>query len=252
MNNDNRHFEYVLRIADNCLIYGQRLSEWCGHGPALEEDIALANTSLDYLGQATNILKYAAQLEGKGGDEDSLAFLRDVEEFRNLLMVELPNGDYAFTIARQFFFSTWYMLFLEKLKTSSDEFLRGFSEKAIKEVKYHVQHSTDWMLRMGDGTLESHNKLQTAVNALWEYTPELFMQDECDQWAIDNGIGVDNASIQTEWKKIVEDVLNEATILIPAYGWGQRGGKQGKHTEFLGFILAEMQYLQRVYPGAKW
>lgn len=252
MKAENPLLEYVLRIADSALIYGQRLSEWCGHGPALEEDIALSNTALDYLGQATSLLKYAAVIEGKGRDEDALAFLREVADFKNLLITELPNGNYANTISRQFFFSSWYLLFLEKLQSSRDEFLSGFAQKSLKELRYHVQHASDWMLRMGDGTEVSHQRLQDAVNALWEYTPEFFMMDELDQWAIENGIGVDCAEIETEWRSRIQQVLLEATLEIPANGWGQRGGRIGKHTEHLGFVLAEMQHMQRSFPGAKW
>lgn len=252
MNLSNPLFEYLLRIADNSLIYGQRLSEWCGHGPVLEEDIALTNTSLDYIGQATNLLKYAAEIEGEGRDEDALAFLRDAEEYRNLLITELPNGDYANTIARQFLFSSWYLLFLEKLKFSTNVFLAGFAEKSIKEVRYHVQHSSDWMLRMGDGTEESHQRIQNAVDQLWVYTPEFFMSDELDSWALQGGVGVDLSSLESKWNEHVKNILTEATLAIPNDGWGHRGGRQGKHTEHLGFILADMQYLQRTFPGAKW
>lgn len=245
-------FEYVLRIADNSLIYGQRLSEWCGHGPVLEEDIALANTSLDYIGQATNLLKYAAEIEGKGRSEDDIAFLRDAWDFKNLLIVELPNKDYAYTIARQFFFAHWYLLFLEELKSSSNEFLKGFAEKSIKEIRYHVQHASDWMLRLGDGTEESHERIQNAVNQLWEFTPEFFMMDELDQWAISENIGVNCEVFKAQWRHNIESVISEATLVLPPDAWGQRGGKIGKHTEYLGLMLAEMQFLQRAYPGAKW
>lgn len=246
------HFQYALRIADNCLIYGQRLSEWCGHGPVLEEDIALSNTALDYLGQATHLLKYAGEMEGAGRDEDQLAFLRDADEYRNLLITELPNGDYSYTIARQFLFSNWYLLFLEKLKGSRDAFLAGFAEKSIKEVRYHVQHASDWVLRMGDGTAESHQRIQESFHKLWEFTPEFFMMDELDQQALQSGIGVDCAALQSEWLQKITTVIEEATLVVPAEVWGQRGGRQGKHTEYLGFILSDMQYLQRTYPNAKW
>jgi ring-1,2-phenylacetyl-CoA epoxidase subunit PaaC len=245
-------FEYVLRIADNALIYGQRLSEWCGHGPVLEEDIALANTSLDYIGQATNLLKYAAELEGKGRTEDDIAFLRDAWDFKNLLIVELPNNDYAYTIARQFFFAHWYLLFLEELQSSSNEFLKGFAEKSIKEIRYHVQHASDWMLRLGDGTEDSHARMQNAVNQLWEFTPEFFMMDELDQWAIAENIGVNCEGFKAQWRHNIESVITEATLVLPPDAWGQRGGRSGKHTEYLGLMLAEMQFLQRAYPGAKW
>lgn len=250
--NKEQQFEYLLRIADNVLIHGQRISEWCGHGPVLEEDIALSNTALDSLGQATNLLKHAAELEGKGRDEDQIAFLRDASEYKNLLLVELPNGDYATTIAKQFFFAQFYELFLEKLKSSTDEFLRGFAEKSIKEVRYHVQHSSSWVIRLGDGTAESKQRIQTAIDALWEFTPECFMEDDLDKAAADSGYGVALSSIKEAWHTKVKETLEEATLQMPAEGWGQRGGKQGRHTEHLGYILAEMQHLQRAYPGAKW
>ncbi len=247
-----QQLEYLLRLADNALIHGQRLSEWCGHGPALEEDIALSNTALDLMGQTSNLLKHAAELEGKGRDEDQIAFLRDAWDFRNLLLLEQPNGDYAHTIAKQFFFSQFYELFLEKLKSSDDEFLRGFAEKSIKEVRYHLQHSSSWIVRMGDGTEESKQRIQAAIDALWEYTPEFFMEDELDQVAVASGYGVALSSIKEMWYAAVKQILEEATLQMPAEGWGQRGGKQGRHTEHLGYVLAEMQFLQRAYPGAKW
>jgi ring-1,2-phenylacetyl-CoA epoxidase subunit PaaC len=250
--NKQQQFEYLLRIADNALIHGHRLSEWCGHGPVLEEDIALTNTALDLIGQATNVLKYAAEVEGAGRDEDQIAFLRDAWDFRNLLLVEQPNGDYAHTIAKQFFFSTYYVLFLEKLMQSGDEYLKAFAEKSIKEVRYHVQHASNWVVRMGDGTDESKQRIQNAINALWEYTPEFFMEDELDAAAKSSGYGVDLVALKDAWHHIVKNTLDEATVILPEEGWGQRGGKQGKHSEHLGYILAEMQFLQRAYPGAKW
>jgi ring-1,2-phenylacetyl-CoA epoxidase subunit PaaC len=252
MTSDQKKIEYILRIADNTLILGQRLSEWCGHGPVLEEDIALSNISLDYFGQATHLLKYAAEIEGKGRDEDDFAFLRDDIEFRNLLMVELPNGDYAFTIARQFFFSAWYQLYLEKLCQSKDEYFQGFAAKSLKEVKYHLQHASDWVIRMGDGTDESKQRIKKAVSDINDFLPEFFMTDELDEWARVEGIITDITSLKEDWNKLVLDVFTVAGLELPAAGWGQRGGKMGRHTEHLGFILAEMQHLQRSYPGAKW
>lgn len=245
-------FDYVLRLADTSLIYGQRISEWCGHGPVLEEDIALSNTALDYLGQATNLFKYAAEIEGGTRDEDQIAFVRDLPEYRNLLMVELPNGDYAVTIARHFLFSQYYFLFLEQLQKSGNEFLSGFAQKSIKEVRYHLEHSSNWVKRMGDGTEESHNRIQKAINQLWEYTGEFFDMDELDTKMLNAGIGVDNASLKTTWRTRVEAVATEATLSVPADGWHHSGSKSGKHTEHLGYILAEMQYLQRTFPNAKW
>jgi len=245
-------FDYVLRLADTSLIYGQRLSEWCGHGPVLEEDIAMSNTALDYLGQATNLFKYASELEGNIRDEDQIAFVRDLSEYHNLLIVEIPNGDYAVTIARHFLFSQFYFLFLEQLQNSKNEFLSGFAQKSIKEVTYHLEHSGNWVKRMGDGTEESHNRIQKAINQLWEYTGEFFDMDELDKNMLEVGIAVDNAALQSEWKSRIVEVLEEATLLLPADGWHHSGSKSGKHTEHFGFILVEMQYLQRTFPGAKW
>lgn len=244
--------EFLFRLADTSLIYGQRLSEWCGHGPALEEDIALANTALDYLGQATLVFKHIATVENENKTEDDYAFLRDVPAFRNLLITELPNGDYAFTIGRQFLFTTWYYLYLQELTKSADEFVKAFAEKSLKEVRYHWQHSSDWTKRLGDGTEESHQRMQQAIDSLWEYTGEFFDMDETDQQMADAGVDTDHAALRTEWKRIVSAILEEATLKVPADGWYHKGSKKGSHTEHLGFILAEMQYLQRTYPGAKW
>jgi ring-1,2-phenylacetyl-CoA epoxidase subunit PaaC len=245
-------FKYILRWADNSLIHGQRLAQWCGHGPVLEEDIALTNTALDYIGQATNLYKYAAQIEGAGRDEDQIAFLRDEWEYYNLILLEQPNGDYAYTIARQFLFSTWYYLVLVEMAESKDEFFSGFATKSAKELKYHVVHSRDWVLRMGDGTEESNQRIQTAIDAVWAYLPEMFEMDALDNRMVEHGIGVDFKKIQPLWRTQVEAVLGEATLRTPADGWGHSGGKNGKHSEHLGYILAEMQFLQRAYPGAKW
>lgn len=250
MNMDQK--EYYLTIADTLLILGQRLSEWCGHGPAIEEDIALSNVALDYIGQATSLYKEIAQRDGQGKTEDDYAFLRDAWEFRNVLMVEIPNGDYAKTIARQFVFSTWYYHFLEQLEKSSDEFLQGFAQKSIKEVRYHFQHSRDWILRLGGGTEESHLRLQNAVNELWEFTGELLMNSSHEAKALELSIGVDNVVLKDTFDRIVAAVFQEAGIVIPEGIWMQKGGKEGKHSEHLGFILAEMQFLQRAYPNSKW
>jgi ring-1,2-phenylacetyl-CoA epoxidase subunit PaaC len=244
--------KYVLRWADNSLIHGQRLAEWCGHGPALEEDIALTNTSLDYIGQATHLYKYAAELEGLGRDEDQIAFLRDASDYYNLIILEQPNGDYAFTIARQFLFASWYHMVLEQMKQTSNEFLSGFAEKSIKEVKYHVVHARDWILRMGDGTEESHDRIQLAISTIWEYTPEMFEMDDLDRRILEAGIGVDVAALRPAWRQMVESIFAEATLETPSDAWGHSGGKRGQHSEHLGFILADMQFLQRTYPGAKW
>ncbi len=244
--------EYYLIIADSLLILGQRLSEWCGHGPAIEEDIALSNVALDYIGQATSLYKEIALKENLGKSEDDYAFLRDAWEYRNVLIVEIPNGDYAKTIARQFVFSTWYYHFLEELEKSNDAFLQGFAQKSIKEVRYHFQHSRDWILRMGGGTEESHRRLQDALNELWEFTGELMTNSAHEMEAIAKGIGVDNVALKDTFDRIVSAVFQEANVTVPADIWMQKGGKEGKHSEHLGFILAELQFLQRAYPNSKW
>jgi ring-1,2-phenylacetyl-CoA epoxidase subunit PaaC len=246
------YYTYLLRLADDTLILGQRLSEWCGHGPILEEDIALSNIALDYVGQSTNLYKYLATLSNDGSDEDSIALTRMESEYLNALMLELPNGDYATTIARQYYYSSFYLLFLEQLKTSSDSFLSGFAEKSIKEVKYHLQHATDWVLRLGDGTPESHSRMQHAVNSLWPYLGELFADDELDVQAKAEGWGVSRVALKTSWTDRLNAVFAEAGLTVPSEEWYHSGGRKGRHTEHMGYLLAEMQFLQRAYPGAKW
>ena len=245
-------FEYVLRFGDNCLILSQRLGEWCGHGPILEEDIALTNFALDLLGHARFWLSYAAELECAGRDEDQLAFLRDSGEFRNLLLVEQENGDFAETIARQFYFDAWHLAMLDKLRGSADARVSAIAEKAAKEVKYHLQRSKDWVIRLGDGTAESKRRMQAAVDRLWMYTGEMFEVDAIDQEILDCGVGVDLSVIREEWMERVGRVLEEATLVVPTATWMQRGGKQGIHTERLGYVLSEMQTMQRSYPGLQW
>lgn len=245
-------FKYTLSIADNALILGQRLSEWCGHGPVLEQDMALTNIALDFMGQARSLFQYAAEVEGKGRSEDDLAFLRDVWDFRNLLLLEQPNKDFAYTICRQFLFDAYNYYFFKALKNSKDEQLAAIAEKSLKEVTYHLRWSSEWMIRLGDGTEVSHNKIQKALNDLWAYTGELMIPDEVDERMIEAGIGVDLKTIQPLWTEKVESILQEATLTKPEDAWMQSGGKQGRHTEHLGFLLAEMQYLQRAYPGQEW
>lgn len=228
------------------------MSEWCGHGPVLEEDIALANVALDLLGQARFWLSYAAEVEGAGRDEDQLAFLRDAGAFRNVLLVEQPNGDYATTTARQFFFDNWHCLLLEKLKSSKDSRVAAIAAKALTEASYHFERSRDWVIRLGDGTEESHRRLQTAVADLWPYTGELFEMDDIDREMLEFGIGSDLAALREPWSLRTKQTLNEATLEMPGGEWMHRGGKRGVHTERLGYILAEMQFLQRAYPGARW
>lgn len=227
--------EYCLRLADDRLILGHRLSEWCGHAPILEEDIALANIALDLIGQAN--LFY-----GLVGDPDQLAYLRDAIEYRNVLMVELPKGDFAFTIVRQFLFSVAALHEMEALSRNANVDVAGIAAKAAKEIRYHVRHARDWILKLGDGTEESHRRAQDAVNALWRYTGELFLRDAVDGPELD----------EARWRETVADVLGRATLKIPDDGYMQRGGRQGRHTEFLGHLLSEMQILQRSHPGATW
>ena len=246
-------FEYLLRLADNDLILSQRLSQWCGKGPALEEDMALTNVALDLIGQATHWFDYAAEIEGAGRDADKLAFLRDAHDFRNLLLVEQPNGNYADTIARQFYFDAWHYHLLEKLAASSDERIAGIAEKALKEVAYHLRRSGDLVVRLGDGSELSHQRMQAAVDDLWMYTDEMFQADAVEQAMVEQGIAPDPASLREPWINYVCEVFQEATLTVPPMNaWMQNGGKQGKHTENLGYILAEMQFLQRAYPGASW
>ena len=252
MAHDQALFEYLVRLGDNCLILSQRLSEWCGHGPVLEEDIALTNVALDLLGHARFWLSYAGEIEGIGRDEDQLAFLRDSGDFRNVLLVEQPNGDYAVTTARQFYFDVWHSLVLKKVQHSSDARVAEIAAKALKEVTYHVERSRDWVVRLGDGTLESHQRMQSAVDDLWMYTGELFEMDALDQEIVRRSIGADLRALREPWLTELQKTFSEATLIVPSVKWMQRGGKQGVHTEKLGYILAEMQFLQRAYPGAQW
>lgn len=252
MNSTEKKFEYLLRLGDSSLIIGHRLSEWCGHGPILEEDIALINIALDFVGNATSILEYAATVEGKGRTADDLAYLRDEREYRNLLITEQPNGDYAFTIARQFLFDTYMFFLYEELKSSKDETLAAIAVKSHKEITYHLRHTSEWMLRLGDGTAESHERLQNAVNELWMFTAEMFDMDEVDAVLIKEGIVPDLTAIKEKWEKKVKEVLAEATLEIPTTTFKQKGSREGKHSEHLGFLLAEMQYVHRAHPDAKW
>lgn len=243
---------YLLRLGDDRLVLGHRLSEWCGHAPILEEDIALANIALDLVGQANLLLTLAAASENQGRDADALAYLRDAIDYRNLLLVELPIGDFAVTIARQFLFSTYNMLQSDALRRSANADLAGIATKAHKESKYHVRHSGDWMLKLGDGTEESHRRLQAAIDDLWRYTGELFLTDDVERRLVESKIGVDSSTLERPWAEHVRDVLRRAGITTPEVKWMQRGGREGRHTEHLGLMLAEMQVLQRQHPGASW
>ncbi len=245
--------DYVRRLGDNALVLSQRLSEWCGKGPALEEDMALINVSLDLIGQARLWLSYAGELEGQGRGEDQLAFLRDAHQFHNLLLVELPNGSYADTLARQFLFDVWHYFLLQGLCQSDDARIVEIAQKCLKEVTYHVRRSTDLVVRLGDGTEESHRRMQAAIDDLWMYTGELFTPDALDTAMQQQGLAPALDELQQKWQLHVAEVLQLATLRMPAAGlWMQSGGKQGRHTEHLGYLLAEMQFLQRSYPGAAW
>ncbi len=246
-------YAWLLRSGDSALILSQRLTEWCGKGPVLEEDMALANVALDLMGQARLWLSYAAEHEGEGSDEDSLAFLRDVTAFRNLLLVEQPNGDYAETLMRQFFFDCWHYHQLQSLQTSVDPRVAEIAAKSIKEVTYHLRRSGDLVVRLGDGSEESHRRMQAAADRLWAFTGEAFIDDDIDRQAAADGIAPLPSGLREAWLADVSHVFVEATLLLPsADAWMQSGGKQGRHTEHLGFLLAEMQFLQRAYPGAQW
>jgi ring-1,2-phenylacetyl-CoA epoxidase subunit PaaC len=245
-------FEYLLRLGDTQLVLGHRLSEWCGHGPALEEDLALANIALDLIGQARMLLQYAGTVEGLGRSEDDLAYLRDGRDYRNLLLAEQPNGHYGDTIVRQFLFDAFAVELWADLTHSSDAQVAAIAAKAVKEHQYHWRHSSGWMVRLGDGTDESHGKMQASLERLWPYTGEMLSADEIDEAMRDARIGPDLATIAPRWSSRISAVLAEATLTRPEDGWMHRGGKRGRHSEHLGHLLAEMQSVHRAYPGASW
>ena len=275
MSNKNSLLDYTLRLADDALIIGHRLSEWCGHGPILEQDIAITNTALDHLGRARSLFQYAADqfnslpVEAKkdvftsvslqtkiasGGaiGEDDLASLRDGWDFRNALLLEQPNTDWAYTVGRSFFYDVFNFLFFTEMVKSQDETLSSIAEKSLKEVTYHLRWSSEWVVRLGDGTEESHVRMQQAVNELWMYTGELFEANDTDKAMQEQGIGPDLALLKDAWTKHVQAVFEEATITIPTGTWMQQGGKNGSHSEHLGYILTELQFMQRAYPGMEW
>jgi ring-1,2-phenylacetyl-CoA epoxidase subunit PaaC len=243
---------YALRRADDALILGHRLSEWCGHAPMLEEDMALANMGLDLLGQARELYSYAAKVEGRGNDEDKLAYLRDVRQYRNLLLLEQPNGDFARTMARQFFYAAFADLYWRAMMKSDDATLAAIAAKSEKESAYHLRHCSEWMVRLGDGTEESHARAQTAVDDLWAFTGEMFEVCDSERELIDAGIAVDPAALRAQWLKTVSAVVNEATLALPKSNWMQQGGRSGRHSEHLGHLLSELQSMQRTFPGATW
>jgi ring-1,2-phenylacetyl-CoA epoxidase subunit PaaC len=245
-------FEYLLRLGDDRLVLGHRLSEWCGHGPILEEDIALANIALDLIGEANLLLKLAASVEGNGRTEDTLAYFRDAIDFRNALIVELPKGDFGFTIVRQFLFSVYSALQMEALLRSRNAELAGIAAKAIKETRYHVRHSAQWVVTLGGGTDESRARSQRALDELWRYTGELFAADDVDRAVAASGEGVAPSTLEAKWKEQVLAVIDRAGLRVPDAGYMQHGGREGRHTEHLGHMLSEMQILARSHPGASW
>ena len=259
----NAPADYLLHLADNALILGQRNAEWCGHGPILEEDIALANNSLDLIGQARLLYQRAAEWLGEGATEDSLAYFRDVPDFLNYTLVELPHSsallptaasdrDFATTIVRNFFYSAFMVLLWDRLQSSSDSQLAAIAGKSLKEVRYHLRHARDWLVRMGDGSAESHARAQSAVDHLFAYTQEFWTPSAHEQAAVQTGLGSDVAALQADWNAIVDAALSEATLQRPAVGGFVPTGKQGVHSEHLGFVLAQMQSLARAHPNATW
>lgn len=245
-------FDYLLRLGDDRLILGHRLSEWCGHGPILEEDIALANIALDCIGQAIAFLKLAGEMEGKGRSEDDLAYFREAIDYKNLMLLEQPKGDFAYTIARQFVFDVCSYHLFEELQYSAFDELAAIAAKSLKEVRYHLRHSSQWVLRLGDGTEESHQRVQNAFEDLWRFTGEMFQSDEIEKRLAAQKIVPEPASLKPKWVKMVDDILTEATLSVPADGYMISGSRQGRHSEYLGHILSEMQILPRSYPGAEW
>jgi ring-1,2-phenylacetyl-CoA epoxidase subunit PaaC len=243
---------YTLRRADDALILGHRLSEWCGHAPMLEEDMALSNIALDLLGQARELYSYAAKVEGKDNDEDKFAYLRDVRQYRNLLLVEQPNGDFAHTLVRQFFYSAFADLYWRAMMKSADATLAAIAAKSEKESAYHLRHSSEWIVRLGDGTEESHSRTQTAIDHLWAFTGEMFATDDSERGLIDEVVAIDPATLRQPWLKTVSTVVSEATLDLPKNDWMQQGGRSGRHSEHLGHLLSELQSMQRSFPGATW
>lgn len=248
----NPLFEYLLRLGDDRLVLGHRVSEWCGHGPILEEDIAMANIALDLIGHAQSILALAGTVEGQGRDEDALAYFRDGTAYRNALLVEQPNGDFAVTMVRQFFFDAYSVLLWDQLAKCTHEPLAAIAAKSLKEDKYHLRHSSEWVVRLGDGTNESHARAQAAVDLLWKFTGELFERDAVDDAVAAQGVVVDMAALRALWESLVNDVFVRATLTQPAEGGQRSGGRRGRHGEALGHMLATMQSVARAHPGASW
>jgi len=249
----NEHLiEYVKRLADDALILGHRISEWCSHAPFLEEDIALANVALDYIGRSRLYYQYAAALIGDDTSEDDLAYMRDQRDFHNLLIVELPRGNFAYSMVRQLTMDAYNTEYLDALRHSRDTTLAAIAEKASKETRYHLRRSRDWILRLGDGTPESHDKTQAALEELWGYTHELFDLDPVETALLEAGIAVDTPALKARWLSTISTTLEAATLTLPEDDWAVRGGRTGYHTENLGHLLTDMQSVHRAYPGQQW
>ena len=248
----NNLYNYILSIADNSLILAQRLGELCGHGPTLETDIAGTNISLDLIGQTRNYYQYAAKVQGEGKSEDDLAFLRLEREYKNVLLVEQPNDHFGYVMGRQYLFDVFHLLFMTEMLNSKDETLAAIAKKAIKEVRYHKRFSGDWVKRLGDGTEESNTKMQEAIDDLWVYTDELFDLTEADSAMIAEGIGVDTSKLKETYYNEVSELLKESNLTVPEGKYFTRGGKKGIHSEYMGYILSELQYMQRTYPNMEW
>ncbi len=245
-------YNYILQQADNCLILGQRLAEWCGHGPILEQDIAMTNISLDLIGQCRMWYQYASQIQGEGKTEDEIVAFRDAWDYKNVLLVEQPNGDFAQTIFRQFLYDSFSVFYYEMLMESKDEQLAAIAAKSHKEARYHVKWSADWVIRLGDGTEESHNRIKEAIDQLWSYAGELTKPSETDLKALKKGYGIDLSLLKEKRDEKIREVLVEATLEVPQNTYAHEGGKSGVHSEHLGYILADLQFLQRAYPGLEW
>ena len=252
MNRQEAHFELLLRLADDHLVLGHRVSEWCGHAPTLEEDLSLPNMALDLIGQARSLYMHAGEIEGKGRDEDKLAYLRTEAEYRNLLLVEQPNGDFAQTMLRQFYFAVFMEAFWKKAVESTDATLAAIAGKAVKEMAYHVRHSGEWIIRLGDGTQESHSRMEAAIDELHRFTDEMFETDEVTDTMVEAGIMPDPVLLKHPWDQRVSEVFAAAGLNVPETYWPDRGGRSGEHGEAMGYLLAELQYMQRSYPGLTW
>lgn len=244
--------EFVLGLGDDSLVLGQRLSEWCGKAPFLEEDIAIANVALDYLGRAEKFYCYVSELEGGRRSVDEIAFLRDSRAYRNLLIFELPVGDFARTMARQLMVDAFHLPYLKRLSRSTDERIAGIAAEAVKESRYHLQRSREWVLRLGGGTGESRGRIQRAFDALWGYGPEMFEMSRHEKALLESGVSVDRSAMTAKWRSSVKDLLGQAGLRVPEQDWSIAGGRAGVHTEHHGYLLAEMQYMQRAYPGLRW